>query len=103
MIYFYVLKSFETKLLIKKVIKNESTIYALGNLKESDSTTMQSISSKTNNNKQILENASKTYSLFKFYIDESLKNSTEIEHKLVLSDINLNADKLGIAIDNEVT
>ena len=119
-------KSFETKILINKVIKTETTLYALGKLRTKENTTpLTTTNNKNNNNNnkcnQLVDSKfssasgdnddsgggggssnSNGYNLYKFTIDETIKNTTQLEHQLVLSDLNLNTNKMAIVVDSEV-
>ena len=109
--------------MIKKVIKTETTLYALGKLRTKENKTPLTSTNKNNNNnkcKQLVNSRTTEsaissgsggdsndsggggYSLYKLAIDETLKNKTQLEHQLVLSDLNLNTNKMAIAIDSEV-
>lgn len=55
----------------------------------------------TNSNKEIIE--SQQLCLYKLIIDDNVKSQSQVEHQLVVSNLNVNEDKLLIAIDSEVS
>ncbi len=40
------------------------------------------------------------FCLYKYIIDETLTSNNQLEHKLILTDINLNTNKMAIEIDS---
>ena len=70
-------------------------MYAIGKLRN------DFMDKNTNSNKEIIE--SQQLCLYKLIIDDNVKSQSQIEHQLVISNLNLNEDKLLVAIDNEVS
>lgn len=75
-------------MVIKRIIRIEKKIYAIGQLKQNGSNTSQQLS------------------LYKLILnDTSLKESTKntpIQHEIILSNLMINKEKFEIAIDNNV-
>ncbi len=80
-------------MIIKKIIRTESNLYALGKLRTD-------FIKNTSNNSKIFE--SQQLCLYKLLIDETIKNKSQIEHQLLASNLNLNDEKMLIEIDSEV-
>ena len=91
--FFFYCKAFETKLIIKKLIRTENNLYALGKLRNE-------LINKNVNNKEIIE--SQQLSLYKLLINDQVKANSLIEHQLVVSGLTVNEEKMLIAIDNDV-
>lgn len=90
----FIFKTFESKLLIKKLIRTETNLYALGKLRS------EFLNTITNSNKEIIE--SQQLALYKLQIDDSMKSHSQVEHQLIVSNLNLNEEKMLIEIDSEV-
>ena len=74
---------------IKRHLIVKNSLYVIGNLKNS-----------------FLNKSENHFSLYKLLLTDtsgSNKNSVLIEHQLVLSNLNLNVDKLHVGIDYDVT
>ena len=86
--FLFTLKTLDTKLSIKKVIRTESSLYAVGKLIEPK--------------KKPQAGDPDQLSLYKLIIYETIKNQNKIEHQVVLTNLTLNEEKLAIAIDSQV-
>lgn len=90
------LKTFETNLIIKKLVRTEANLYVLGKLRND-------LMDKTSNNKELIDGNNNQHQLclYRLLIDDGLRNQSHIEHQLVVSGLTLNEEKMLVDIDGE--